>query len=129
MKRFSVARGQENMFDVFGYILGLEGEYLWLISYYDLGLILGTNIGYYTQVVVFIQFGMKEFGIFTSILSERQTLRLGSYYGLSLVFGTMIAHYTQVVFFFKVIMKGTMIAFEFCLKTNVYDLQAITAWI
>lgn len=77
-----------------------------LASYYGLGLTLRTIIGHYTQVVILIHFVVKEFGMSTNVLSERQALGLPSYYYLGLVFGTMIGHYTEVVFFFQFIAKG-----------------------
>lgn len=56
-------------------------------------------------LVFLIQFVMKEFGIFTSVLSEGQTFWIASYYDLGLVFGTMTGYYIQVVFFFQFIAK------------------------
>lgn len=46
----------------------------------------------YTQVAFLIHFVMKEFGILTSVLSERQTLGFTSYYDLGLLLGTMTGH-------------------------------------
>lgn len=40
-------------------IFGLEVEYLWLASFYNLGIILGTMTGLYTQEVFFLQFYEK----------------------------------------------------------------------
>lgn len=80
-----------------------------LASYHDLGLTYGTMIGNYTQIVFLVHFVVKEFGMFTSVLNERQTLGLASYYGLGLVFGTITRHYTHVDFFIQFIVKGKRI--------------------
>lgn len=126
LKRFLIARGWENRVDLLS-VLGLEDEYLWLETYYNFGLILGTIIRHYPRVVFLIHFVMKEFGIFMSVLSERQTFGLARYYDLDLVFETMNGHYTHIVFFFQFIAKRRHI---WILEEDKHlDLQAITTWV
>lgn len=55
-KEFEDKSQKTKLFGCVEYIFGLEDEYLGLASYYGLGLILGTSIGHYTQVVFSFHF-------------------------------------------------------------------------
>lgn len=98
-----------------------EKEYLWLASYYGLGLILRVMTRPFTHVTFFFQFIVKRRRRW--IFAKDEYLWLASYCELGVILRAMIRPFTQVAFLLQ-----KRYTFEFWRKSSVYHLQAITAW-
>jgi len=100
---WSITQRWEKKFDWLEVFLGLKDEYLWLASSYNLGLILGTTSGPFTQVIFFFQFYWeKTFEYLQFFWKEDEHLWLTSSYNLGLIFGITTGYSIQGNLFLQI---------------------------